>query len=75
MTKSKLSTSEYILIGLPIIGVYIILDSVSNRNAKATVTRVSPEKFEVESVENFTASSASPLNTTVSSVSSRASVS
>jgi len=73
MTKSKLSTSEYILIGLPIIGVYIILDSVSNRNA--TVTRVSPEKFEVESVENFTASSASPLNTTVSSVSSRASVS
>jgi hypothetical protein len=73
MTKSKLSTSEYILIGLPIIGVYIILDSMSNRNAKATVTRVSPEKFEVESVENFTASSASPLNTTVSSVSSASS--
>jgi hypothetical protein len=75
MTKSKLSTSEYILIGLPIIGVYIILDSMSNRNTKAIITKVSPEKFEVESAENFTASSASPLNTTVSSVSSRASVS
>ena len=73
MTKSKLSTSEYILIGLPIIGVYIILDSMSNRNAKATITKVSPEKFEVESAENFTASSASPANTTVSSVSSASS--
>ena len=73
MTKSKLSTSEYILIGLPIIGVYIILDSMSNRNAKATITKVSPEKFEVESAENFTASSASPTNTTVSSVSSASS--
>jgi hypothetical protein len=73
MTKSKLSTSEYILIGLPIIGVYIILDSMSNRNTKAIITKVSPEKFEVESAENFTASSASPANTTVSSVSSASS--
>jgi hypothetical protein len=75
MTKSKLSTSEYILIGLPIIGVYIILDSISNRSEKVTITKVSPEKFEVESVESFTASSASPANTTVSPVSSRRSVS
>ena len=75
MTKSKLSTSEYILIGLPIIGVYIIIDSMSNRNEKVTITKVSPEKFEVESVENFTASSGSPANTTVSPVSSRRSVS
>jgi len=73
MTKSKLSMSEYILVGLPIIGVYIILDSISTRSAKAIITKVSPEKFEVESAENFTASSASPTNTTVSSVSSNAS--
>jgi hypothetical protein len=73
MTKSKLSMSEYILVGLPIIAVYIILDSISTRNVNAVITKVSPEKFEVESVENFTASSGSPLNTTVSSVSSNAS--
>lgn len=73
MTKSKLSMSEYILVGLPIIGVYIILDSISTRSANAKITKVSPEKFEVESAENFTASSASPANTTVSSVSSNAS--
>ena len=65
--------SEYILVGLPIIGVYIILDSISTRSANAKITKVSPEKFEVESAENFTASSASPANTTVSSVSSNAS--